>query len=168
MTTREKTADHVTGEREMVPDHIGDAATMIDHAELARLAEAAKRVRRDAIGRLDGDDAHRIWFAFVDAVSNPATVLGLLSEIAALKGERSFLVEQKEGAEDAIFDALTRATQAERQRDELRKALEPFAKLAEGISDVWTDDSIVFDSAKGRLTAGDFRQALANQGADHD
>lgn len=39
-TTRE-TADHIGEVNEKVADHIGDATTMIDHAELKRLAEAA-------------------------------------------------------------------------------------------------------------------------------
>ena len=95
-----------------------------DHAELARLAEAAKRVRRDSIGRLDGIDAHRKWDAF-GAAANPATVLSLLSEIAALRGD---LAEAEKDADDWAENLaelraesqrhLLRATQAERQRDE--------------------------------------------------
>ncbi|WP_338575806.1 hypothetical protein V8J38_11420 [Brevundimonas olei] len=78
-----------------------------DHAELARLAEAAKRVRRDAVGRLDGDDAHRIWFAFLDS-AGPATVLALLAENAAQK----YAVQN--GNEHLEFWEA-RATEAERK-----------------------------------------------------
>ncbi len=83
-----------------------------DHAELARI-EALLRghIRVGASGLAPAVVSHFV-FGFDTAAS------ALLSEIAALRGERTFLMEQKEGAEDAIFDALTRATQFERQRDE--------------------------------------------------
>ena len=147
-----------------------------DHAELARLAEAATKGPWKACGTIyehmncevrggakgEGQAIAQVWDgpnAFRDgqfiAAANPAIVLALLSEIAALRGERSFLVEQKEGAEDAIFNAIARATQAERQRDELRKALERIATV---------------DMGGGFLGAMACRQvaseALANQGAD--
>lgn len=107
-------ADHIGEANEKVADHIGDATTMIDHAELLR------RVLQDAqeLSRRGLNPDVRLNAAEREAVTH------LLSEIAALRGERTFLMEQKEGAEDAIFDAITRATQAERQRDKLRRELE--------------------------------------------
>ncbi len=98
-----------------------------DHAELARLAEAARRVRRDSQGNLDGTDAYRRWEAFTVA-ANPATVLALLAEIAALRAEHVHLVEQKEGAEDALFNALSRATEAERKLAEAEQVIRDIAE----------------------------------------
>lgn len=174
-----------------------------DHAELARLAEAAKTVRRDANGRLDGDDAVRMWVAFHDALS-PATVLALLSEIAALRGERERLrnVASKSNEEvcqslgkalgypwfkddqanfpgsteehgvcvgdhvaESIADEAARClTQAERQRDELRKALEFYAQPIWSIRGEFPEPS---PHSEYRPDCGDTaRQALDNQGAD--
>jgi len=87
-----------------------------DHAELARLAEAAKRVRRDAVGRLDGDDAHRIWFAFLDSVS-PATVLALLAENAALRAantEAERKLAEAVGLNDRAAELMRQCTDPER------------------------------------------------------
>lgn len=123
-----------------------------DHAELARLAEAATpgpwKGRQPAysegaayieselpcinglsawfsvaivpapspeeLGYSDGAIDSDANAAFI-AAANPATVLALLAEIAALRAEHVHLVEQKEGAEDALFNALSRATEAERK-----------------------------------------------------
>ncbi len=77
-----------------------------DHAELARLVESLRR------GKVSQGDRIRV------ATLSEA----LLAEIAALRDEHVHLVEQKEGAEDALFNALSRATEAER-------------KLAEAVAD---------------------------------
>lgn len=142
-----------------------------DHAELTRLAEAAKTVRRDANGRLDGDDAVRMWVAFHDAMS-PGVCSALLSEIAALRGERDGLrnrvscLERLGGEQSTrVMEQATRANDAERQRDELRKALE-------AARDVLHKHYVDFDGepedavALGRAWA-ETERALANQGADH-
>lgn len=129
---------------------------MSDHDELKRLAEAAKTVRRDANGRLDGDDAVRMWVAFHDALS-PATVLDLLSEIAALRGE------VQNGHEHLEFE-VHRADQAERQRDELRKAADAMMPLLTLIEEgLWEDCPYPGVQAK-RIAS--LRTLLANQGAD--
>ncbi len=70
-----------------------------DHAELARLVESLRR------GKVSQGDRIRV------ATLSEA----LLAEIAALRDEHVHLVEQKEGAEDALFNALSRATEAERK-----------------------------------------------------
>jgi len=67
-----------------------------DHAELAEQA------RRD------------IEWSCLTTV-RPSVLLDLLAENAALRDEHVHLVEQKEGAEDALFNALSRATEAERK-----------------------------------------------------
>lgn len=97
-----------------------------DHAELARLAE---RCTSGDPWYKDGDLRGRQSFgqflsqdrAFIAAAS-PATVLALLAENAALRAERTFQIEQKEGAEDALFDGMSRATEAERALSEHRIA----------------------------------------------
>ncbi|QTC88060.1 hypothetical protein [Brevundimonas pondensis] len=73
----------------------------------------------------------------------------------------------------AESDAMTlrkRATQAERQRDELRKALEPFAEAAESLDDETGDHDHIWElPAAMSIDAGHLRTAralLANQGAD--
>ena len=58
--------------------------TAVDHAELKRLAEGATTVRRDANGRLDGEDAIRLWVGFHDAMT-PKVAIALLSEIEGWK-----------------------------------------------------------------------------------
>ena len=154
-------------------DHIGEANEKVtaDHAELARLAEAAtpgcwtckegyttypecddrdfwavvlspagrEIVQLNERGYHREDDRVDYDFdaAFI-AAANPATVLSLLSEIAALRGERRNIVSHATmGATDGdgltvnavsveitrLRNAMhasyhTRATQAERQRDE--------------------------------------------------
>lgn len=109
-----------------------------DHAELLVLLQAMYET---------AGGPHAEW----DRID--ACAAALLSEIAALKGERSFLVEQKEGADDALFDALARATQAERQRDE-----------AVGLLKRW---SLTRGEMSGAGTVeGDTNLFLANQGAD--
>ena len=161
MTTREKTADH---------------------AVLARL--------RQHIENLKLRPGYHVQFGTpsVSQIGNywnmdlAADIEAILSEIAALKGE----VEKTErdyselrDSYDAVVAKLgverthgtaeaKRATQAERQRDELRKALEPFA--AQRINGEQNSSEIVpngYSSAeKWRENVLRARQALANQGAD--
>ncbi|MBB4799707.1 hypothetical protein HNP32_003467 [Brevundimonas bullata] len=73
-------------------------------------------------------------------------------------------------AESIADEAARRLTQAERQRDELRKALEPFARAAEKLDGLWSEDDWRWnDSVRSGVTVRDIRlarQALANQGAD--
>lgn len=175
-----------------------------DHAELARLAEAATAgpwayrdmapntygpafvdaddVRNlaicgEAVGRsethgfcLQVDSEVRMANAAFIAAANPATVLSLLSEIAALRGEVEQLKTLRHQAIDRSrlweIDAImweTRATQAERQRDEavelLRDFIEPYAAL---------DDVQLFRTVTNghatRISAA--RAFLANQGSD--
>lgn len=210
-----------------------------DHAELALLAEAATPGPWKACGTIyehmncevrggakgEGQAIAQVWDgpnAFRDgqfiAAANPAIVLALLSEIAALRGERDHfeaefrrqcgatadqmgLSERAAHELDAVSDAIgtvrfmdppdggdvplseqvrrmsSALTQAERQRDELRKALEPFATYPLAVK---MDGTVAPDEYQltGRhdkdgifrtVTNGDFqraRQALANQGAD--
>jgi len=179
--TPRETADHSSEVRNMVADH----------AELARLAEAATQGEWRAAD-WDADDGENLWTieaiepevlapgqssiwpegvrckriaqteegenptedaAFI-AAANPATVLALLSEIAALRGELEASREEADrlayNCDDArLVSAENRATQAERQRDELRKALEEISETAQ--------------ISRARHVAC---RALANQGAD--
>ena len=130
-----------------------------DHAELARLADDALSQK----GRWDElHDLNKFH-----AAANPATVLALLSEIAALRGE----VDTEKRLSVKKWNAATaRATQAERQRDELRKALEFYADRDKW-SDYWTDAlAAAFDRNVGSELGSDegetARQVLANQGAE--
>lgn len=173
-----------------------------DHAELVRLAEAATpgpwyrghnengcaqgemSVWPDAkmIGAIIAQCGHQApwagWFeqpakdaAFI-AAANPATVLALLSEIAALRGERDGLKNrvsclERLGGEQStrVMEQATRAKDAERQRDELRKALEWYGEQAR------LARLIHREGDAGRHALADdggkrARQAIANQGAD--
>lgn len=123
-----------------------------DHAELARLAEAATagpwETSPEAFSPRSfvipthhasddpavGSVLSRQDAAFI-AAANPATVLALLSEIAALR--------------DYGRDVAKEALEYRRQRDELRKALERIA------------DDVIPEIAPSIAS-----QALANQGAD--
>lgn len=130
-----------------------------DHAELLRLAEAAKNgewwsdddvISHQGVSRED----ERFIYAFT-----PAVCSALLSEIAALRGERDRL--HAEADENGLL--AYRLTQAERQRDEavglLRELIEPYATL---------DDVQLFriltNGHATRITSA--RAFLANQGAE--
>lgn len=98
--------------------------------------------------------------AFI-AAANPATVLALLSEIAALRGERDGLKNrvsclERLGGEQStrVMEQATRAKDAERQRDELREAL------------VQADLTIRSMPGTDQSDVEFIRIALANQGAD--
>lgn len=193
-----------------------------DHAELARLAEAATRgdwrahittKRSPEIytnvpppntpnPKIAGAILRKADARFI-AAANPARVLSLLSEIAALRGERDRLrmavsksneeICQSLGkalgypwfkddqanfpgstetdgvcvgdhvAESIADEASRRLTQAERQRDELRKALERMAS-SEAFETPRVIDGPLAPEMRARLDYA--RQAIANQGAD--
>lgn len=180
-----------------------------DHTELARLAEAASpgpwaadttsAIKCASVRRTSGARTRTGYAAILRmkttltstrapqaladaafiAAANPATVLGLLSEIAALKGERDDLERHRDRLAitcqrrlDDWRDAQAKTTQVERQRDELRKALEPFAVAAANFDendtcDAEPDDYVFTDFnclSVGHLRSA--RRALANQGAD--
>lgn len=84
-----------------------------------------------------------------------------LSEIAALRGAK-WDVQHADTMNDMVLmgmardEAIVRATQAERQRDELRKALETIGEMAPSTCET----SLAHDMAQFA------NQALANQGAD--
>lgn len=188
-----------------------------DHAELARLAEAATHkswaaFTDDSGGRphtnlvsfdpttdcalsISGAHKNDPNVAFI-AAANPATVLSLLSEIAALRGERDRLRNAVSKSNDEICQSLGKAlghpwfkddqanfpgstetdgvcvgdhvaesiadeasrrlTQAERQRDELRKALETIGEMAPSTCET----SLAHDMAQFAS------QTIDNQGAD--
>lgn len=177
-----------------------------DHAELARLAEAATQGQwwtektksyysvkanrpRDyggnhkpaGIAYITKPTKYSIPNLEFIAAANPATVLSLLSEIAALRGERDRLKLAICGGEDVpgAIDAVTvdecegfireerqrhdgLLTQAERQRDELRKALEFYAN-----PEIYKPHphGLAFDDRDVSFRA---KSVLANHGADQN
>lgn len=150
-TTRE-TADHIGEANEKVADHIGDATTMIDHAELARAIE-----RLLPITTRNTPDYAEVSFGECQAQAmtmEPDTWLALnqlpalLSEIAALRGERDRL--HAEADENGLL--AYRLTQAERQRDEA------VGLLQDVVCPGWT--------RRAWSDARAFLARLANQGAD--
>lgn len=162
-----------------------------DHAELARLSEAATQGPWKACGTIyehmncevrggekgEGQAIAQVWDgpnAFRDgqfiAAANPATVLALLSEIAALRGEVERLARINADHCSAVNTYVIsnarlddRATQAERQRDELRKAMPDLSSVI-----AWLNNGCEPKHAVTELTIYKTRidQALANQGAD--
>lgn len=140
-------------------DHIGEANEKVtaDHAELARLAEAAAKgewwsdddvISHQEVSRED----ERFIYAFT-----PAVCSALLSEIAALRGEVAALDEMR----GVVRVVTARATQAERQRDELRgEAVKGFALI----------HTMLMTPNVPRQSAGEvantFLDRIANQGAD--
>ena len=156
-TTRE-TADHIGEANEKVADHIGDVTTMIDHAELARLAE-------DALIPMP-EKRRRSWFnrqnRFRDAFT-PAVCSALLSEIAAL---RVHVTTEKRLSVDNWNVATARATQAERQRDELRTEGQKFADFIIQMNAPDQGECLTEDARLMFSVASKFRAFLANQGAD--
>lgn len=231
--TIRETADHVPGAGKKVvqtPMHRDAAKATLalktaDHAELARLAEAATPGPWHAAGGYltvrdpdSGSFSSTIYHldemgqkgpslpyqavpfakpsdaAFI-AAANPATVLSLLSKIAALRGERERLRAAVSKSNDEICQSLGKAlgypwfkddqanfpgstesdgvcvgdhvaesiadeaarrlTQAERQRDELRKALD-YARY-HVLQSPCSDKQACLDQID---------QAIASQGAD--
>lgn len=178
-TTRE-TADHA--------DHIGDAAAMIDHAELARLCEQAR-------------DATTVWtaskaLAAIDAIVSPDYLLALLSEVAALRGEverslpsisfdgehaisdhrrwlaRQLLDSKLDDGEAysivAYHPAITdlRTTQAERQRDEALEALRAVDHAARTAASMAAANYTISAEALGEKIYNLTTPLIPNQGAD--
>lgn len=162
MTTTRETADHAPDSGKMVQtpmhrdaakatlalsgtadhaDHIGDATTMIDHAELARLAEAASETLTGSGWFFLGND---VGSRFINAMS-PAVCFDLLSEIAALRGDLTVSRDDLDQLQAHFRQRDREANQAERQRDELLNA--------------WRDDGIDLEDF-GRIVA-----RLANHGA---
>lgn len=138
-----------------------------DHAELKRLAEAAKALWLDEGWfdyrtlslrfELDSEDA-----AFI-AVANPARVLALLSEIAALRGERDDVCARLQVVVHDHAADTQRLRQAERQRDKLRAALERLAS-SEAFETPRVIDGPLAPEMRARMSYA--RQALVNQEAD--
>lgn len=94
-----------------------------DHAELARMAEAAAPYWHAANLACGGNPiAVDLVAPFVGAMS-PTVCSSLLSEIAALRGEVASLEIRRDFFKHNM-------TQAERQRDDLRKALEDHDQTA--------------------------------------
>ena len=200
-TTRE-TADHAERSPSIAEVVEGEARPHVsaDHAELARLAEAATqgpwdrmvgrglvRAIRDDLAvplfeplepysdplldaptcRVGGKVVFRansqaaresaairqaVHNAAFIAAANPATVLALLSEIAALR--------------DYGRDVAKEAVEYRRQRDELRKALERIADEAPYRSGYCQSDVEYGPALSADEMQAVARQALANQGAE--
>ncbi|MNX88859.1 hypothetical protein D3C86_1208480 [compost metagenome] len=134
-----------------------------DHAELARL--------RQHIANLKLRPGHHVQFGTpsVSQISNywnrdlAADLEALLSEIAALRGERDTWKALAENGAGGIIAHIDRATQAERQRDELRKAIPDLSSVI-----AWLDNGCEPKHAVTELAIYKARidQALANQGVD--
>lgn len=180
-TTRE-TADHSKLQKMQIgPDHIGDEKVTADHAELAACPFCGpgesivepwfdEVVNRWRVGcgrcgcstghapREENDSKHRAVEAWNRRAPDQAN---LLSEIAALRASDARTGELLAESNLRESRATVRATQAERQRDELRKALELAAKRFETLRDLT-------DHVPHRIAcstwADEARQA--NQGAD--
>ena len=187
-TTRE-TADHIGEANEKVADHIG-ATTMIDHAELGRKFEALA-VEASAARNLDGAESMMVSIQTIyDFITSRNA---LLSEIAALRGERRNIVSHATmGATDGeglscndASVAITRLrnemharlTQAERQRDEeiavhtriaaevieARRQRDELRKALETIGEMAPSTC---ETSLAHDMAQFANQALANQGPD--
>ena len=146
-----------------------------DHAELARTLEALA-VEASASRNIHGAESMMVSVQTIyDLIVNRNA---LLSEIAALRGEKDrvgrVLTTMQEaipagyhpngsGLRLFIADLKDRATQAERQRDELRKALEAVISDCNLAAAACDNDG---PRAGFQHIASDVIQALANQGAD--
>lgn len=150
-------------------DHSGGVTDMVDHAELARLAEALKddwswRVLREHVV-MDGGGIGPDLIATVPiderrnyiAAANPATVLALIAEVAALRGEREDavqVIEAEREDRELIEGRLTaRATEAE------RKLAEAVGLLREWMG-TWFVDA---DSREENAIADDTRKFLSKE-----
>lgn len=124
-----------------------------DHAELTRIeALLREHIRVDASGLAPAVVSHFV-FGFDTAAS------ALLSEIATLRGERDRLAEELHNEIMVCAGKSCDADVAERQRDELRKALGDVLFIRKDnpkASDRWMLEEV------HRIS----RIALANQGAD--
>lgn len=122
-----------------------------DHAELARLAEAA--ISSGVGGRLPTTSIE--LSAFI-AAANPARVLALLSEIAALRG-------QYELDGFTLQASVDRATQAERQRDE---AVDLLKDMLTAFGGPMTRRALGGHDERQMAVTIATRAFLANQGAE--
>lgn len=132
-----------------------------DHAELARLAEVAESEARNP----------DLWVSVVtlndfNQAANPARVLSLLSEIAALRGERDRWHSAYEIAHDQAMANGSAARQAERQRDELRAEGQKFADFIIQMNAPDQGECLTEDERLMFAVASKFRALIANQGAD--
>lgn len=112
----------------------------------------------------DGIAAQRAIQAYVVAAWN--AVPALLSEIAALRGERDRLAEELHNEIMVCAGKSCDADVAERQRDELRKALEEIADEAPYRSGYCQSDVEYGPALSADEMQAVARQALANQGAE--
>ncbi len=124
--------------------------TATTRAEEAALASSDDRRFR----KLDGD---------FRAAFTPAVCSDLLSEIAALRGD---LTETRVAADLLASSLRADLRQAERQRDELRKALERIADEAPYRSGYCQSDVEYGPALSADEMQAVARQALANQGAE--
>lgn len=148
-----------------------------DHAELARIAEQC-RLKADKLGCDE-------WRAPALLKQASRGLEALLSEIAALRGERDdyrLRTAELTGECDALKDNLSaareddlrhllRATQAERQRDEARDTIASTVAKADWMQGRLSGERSSIDRETIELVVSECRaychlQALANQGAD--
>lgn len=135
-----------------------------DHAELARLAEAKASWSLGIYkNREQADDAAKF-----NALDLPATVLALLSEIAALRGD---LTETRVAADLLVSSLRADLRQAERQRDEARDTIASTVAKADWMQGHLSGERSSIDRETIELVVSECRaychlQALANQGSD--
>jgi hypothetical protein len=139
MTPREKVEETVERFANEMGDVIGNPsgyadailaalASSGDHAELAKECVAGLQSIED---RICSSDPFR-WTGGTIYAKSIRLINALLAEIAALRAEHVHLVEQKEGAEDALFNALSRATEAERKLAEAERENDRLAYECDG------------------------------------
>lgn len=145
-----------------VPLYTHPAAPSGDHAELAACPFCdGKATLHDGMGefwvRCDDCDASGSMRSMADRAvrdwNDRTPQAALLSEIAALRGD---LTETRVAADLLVSSVRADLRQAERQRDELRRALETIGEMAPATCET----SLAHDMAQHA------NQALANQGAD--
>ena len=162
-----------------------------DHAELARLAEAAtpggwnryvsgapewKNVTHGLeVGEMGplicGAFEREEDCRFVEA-AQPSIVLSLLSEIAALRKEVERVEADRIRTVDDRMTWTRRTLQAERQRDEARDTIASTVAKADWMQGCLSGERAPIDRETIELVVSECRaychlQALANQGADH-
>lgn len=100
----------------------------------------------------DDPDLAQANAAFI-AAANPATVLSLLAEIAALRGER-------DEWRDTAFKARSSNTRAERKLAEAVELLKPFSESAENLADETLDHDHIWEQPAAMIiNAGHLRAA---------
>jgi hypothetical protein len=151
------------GERDPTPGAGGAG----DVGELERLARAATpgpwHVQGVGIGGIEDtagnviaqaqqfkpvrnrDDLNdRIQNAAFIAAANPATVLALIAHLRAVEARNVDLWAVIDKLTADGCRAVTALIKCEAERDALRAAVEPFAKMASGIPDNWPGDVVLF------------------------